>query len=73
MIYILLLPQQELDVVTQLYCCMNQIEELEAQVNYLEAENSSLRMTIRELQCRVDPYSPDGDAICNSPWWLKIQ
>jgi regulator of replication initiation timing len=68
MIYILLLPQQELDVVTELYCYKHQIEELQAQVNYLEAENSSLRMTIRELQCRVDPYSPDGDAICNSPW-----
>lgn len=68
MIYILLLPQQELDVVTELDCYKNQIEELQAQVNYLEAENSSLRMTIGELQCRVDPYSSDGNAICNSPW-----
>lgn len=66
MIYILVLPQQELDEFCQLERYQNQIQELEAHVYRLEGENSSLRMTIRELQWRLDPYSPDGDAICNS-------
>ncbi|MBW4573902.1 MAG: hypothetical protein KME08_01305 [Aphanothece sp. CMT-3BRIN-NPC111] len=68
MIYVLLLPQQDLDVVTQLHRYQNQIQELQAQVEHLEVENFSLRMNIRELQWRVDPYSPDGDAVCNSAW-----
>lgn len=68
MIYILVLPQQELDEFGQLERYQNQIQELQDHVERLEEENSSLRMTIRELQWRVDPYSPDGDAICNSDY-----
>lgn len=68
MIYILVLPQQELDEFGQLERYQNQIQELQDHVERLERENSSLRMTIRELQWRLDPYSPDGDAICNSDY-----
>jgi hypothetical protein len=34
----------------------------------LKTENSNLRRINQELQWRIDPNSPDGDAICNSDW-----
>ena len=60
----------------------SQIQELQAQMNGLKAENldlktenfdlktenSSLRRINQELQWRINPNSPDGDAICNSDW-----
>ncbi|MCU0544352.1 MAG: hypothetical protein MUE44_19610 [Oscillatoriaceae cyanobacterium Prado104] len=53
----------------------SKIQELQAQVNYLNAENldlktenSNLRRINQELQWRIDPNSSDGDAICNSDW-----
>lgn len=59
-----------------------QIQELQAQMNGLKAENldlktknfdlktenSNLRRINQELQWRINPNSPDGDAICNSDW-----
>ena len=53
----------------------SQIQELQAQMNGLKAENldlktenSNLRRINQELQWRINPNSPDGDAICNSDW-----
>jgi len=69
MIYLLVLPKQELDKFIQsqqIY--QNQIQELQAKVANLEAENYSLKMNNQELQCRVNPYSSEGNAICNSDW-----
>ena len=34
----------------------------------LKTENSNLRRINQELQWRINPNSPDGDAICNSDW-----
>ena len=65
----------------------SQIQEHQAQMNGLKVENldlktenfdlktenSNLRRINQELQWRIDPNSPDGDAICNSDWQLKIQ
>ena len=34
----------------------------------LKTENSNLRRINQELQWGINPYSPDGDAICNSDW-----
>ncbi len=49
------------------------LQELQAKLTSIEAENLELRMvnsqqadTIAELQCWVDPYSQDGTPICNS-------
>ena len=67
MIKIILLPKHECDAVIQLLeSYLNQIQELQEQLVYLQAENYKLRMINWELQCRVDPYSSDGDAVCNS-------
>ena len=69
MVYLLVLPKQELDKFIQLQqAYQNQIQELQEKVDYLEAENYRLKMIIQELQCRVDPYSSEGNAICNSDW-----
>ena len=60
----------------------SQIQELQAQMNGLKVENldlktenfdlktenSNLRRINQELQWGINPYSPDGDAICNSDW-----
>ncbi|MBE9227353.1 hypothetical protein IQ264_18150 [Phormidium sp. LEGE 05292] len=65
----LVLPKQELDKFIQLQqIYQNQIQELEAKVAHLEAENYSLKAINQELQWRVDPYSSEGNAICNSDW-----
>ncbi|MFB2877527.1 hypothetical protein [Floridanema aerugineum] len=69
MIYLLVLLKQELDKFIQLQqIYQNQIQELEAKVAHLEAENYSLKMINQELQWRVDPYSSEGNAICNADW-----
>ncbi|MFB2836735.1 hypothetical protein [Floridanema evergladense] len=69
MIYLLVLPKQELDKFIQLQqIYQNQIQELEAKVANLEAENYRLKMINQELQWRVDPYFSEGNAICNSDW-----
>ena len=34
----------------------------------LKTENFDLRRINQELQWRINPNSPDGDAICNSDW-----
>lgn len=47
---------------TQLLDCQSSVNYLEAKIPhlaYLEDRNA-------ELECWADPYSPDGDAICNS-------
>jgi len=47
---------------TQLQNCQNSVSYLEDKIPhlaYLEDKNA-------ELECLVDPYSSDGDAICNS-------
>ncbi len=68
MIYLLVLPQ-ELDKFIQLQqIYQNEIKELQAKVAHLEAENDSLKMINQELQWLVDPYSSEGNAICNSDW-----
>jgi predicted RNase H-like nuclease (RuvC/YqgF family) len=43
------------------------------QIQFLKDENSQLKMIIRdqsekieELEFKVNPWSPNGDAICNS-------
>ena len=46
----------------QLQECQSSVNSLEAKIphlSYLEDRNA-------ELECWVDPYSPEGDAICNS-------
>ena len=42
------------------------IMELEAEINHLRNVVSNQAEIIAELQCHIDPYSPDGDAMCNS-------
>lgn len=67
MVYLLVLLKQELDKLIQpqqIY--QNQIQELQTKVADLEAENYNLKMINQELQWRVDPYSSEGNAICNS-------
>lgn len=47
---------------TQIQQCQNSVESLEAEIpdlRYLVDRN-------QELECWADPYSADGDAICNS-------
>jgi len=67
MVYLLVLPKQEFDKLIQLQQIYpNQIQELQAKVANLEAENYNLKMINQELQWRVDPYSSEGNAICNS-------
>ncbi len=53
----------------------NQIQQLQEKVNYLEVDNSNLKVDnrnkdekIQELECLAHPESSDGDAICN---WLS--
>ena len=62
MMQIIVLSKSELEAIGQL---KTQIQELQAERDDLKVENSRLKMLIRELEWRVDPYSPDGDAICN--------
>lgn len=67
MVYLLVLLKQELDKLIQLQqIYQNQIQELQTKVADLEAENYNLKMINQELQWRVDPYSSEGNAICNS-------
>lgn len=67
MIYLFVLPKQELEkLIQQQKIYQNQIQELQAKVGNLEAENYKLKMINQELQWRVDPYSSEGNAICNS-------
>ncbi|MEH2259156.1 hypothetical protein [Nostoc sp.] len=40
--------------------------ELEAEINHLRNVVSNQADIIAELQCCIDPYSPNGDAMCNS-------
>lgn len=44
----------------------SRIMELEAEVQHLRTVVRSQADTIAELQCRVDPYSQDGEPLCNS-------
>lgn len=49
-----------------IYEKQNQIQCSEAEKSYLTRINNDLTDKISELECQVDPYSQDGDAICNS-------
>ncbi|MBV9386566.1 MAG: hypothetical protein JOZ78_09085 [Chroococcidiopsidaceae cyanobacterium CP_BM_ER_R8_30] len=44
------------------------IRELEANILYLETVIKSQAGLIAELECRVDPYSQDGEPLCDSFW-----
>ena len=44
----------------------DRIAELEAEVTHLKTIVRQQADLLRELQCRVDPYCQDGEAICNS-------
>lgn len=67
MVDLLVLLKQELDKLIQLQqIYQNQIQELQTKVADLEAENYNLKMINQELQWRVDPYSSEENAICNS-------
>lgn len=67
MIYIILLRQQDLEAIVRLHQrSQNQIQKLQDQVNQLEMENRTKDERIVELECLQDPFSPNGDAICNS-------
>lgn len=69
MIQILVLTKEEIEIVIRLnQSYQNQIQELQSQVDKLKAENNTLKMINRELQWRVDPYSSNGDAVCDSDW-----
>lgn len=48
----------------------SRILELEAEVQHLQKVVRYQANMIAELQCRVDPYSQDGEALYNS-FWLK--
>lgn len=43
-----------------------QIEELKAELDYLRNLVKTQADEIADLQSRVDPYSDDGRAVCNS-------
>lgn len=66
MIFVLMVSVPEPNLLLHLERYQNQIEELQAQLDFLIAENHRLKAMNRELQWRVDPFSIDGDAICNS-------
>lgn len=42
------------------------VKELESENDYLKTLVQRQAETITELQWRVDPYSCDGEALCNS-------
>lgn len=42
------------------------VKELESENDYLKTLVQRQAETITELQWRVDPYSSDGEALCNS-------
>ncbi|MEH1808562.1 hypothetical protein [Nostoc sp.] len=42
------------------------IKELEAEVNYLNMVISTQAQVIAELQWQLNPYSQDGESLCNS-------
>lgn len=44
----------------------DQIQELEAEINYLKMVISTQAQVIAELQWQVNPYSQDGESLCNS-------
>ena len=43
----------------------DKIQNLQEENSYLKVENLNVNRINRELQCRADPFSTDGDAICN--------
>lgn len=49
-----------------LYEQQSQIQCSEAENSYLTRINSDMTDKISELECQVNPFSQDGDAICNS-------
>lgn len=67
MIEVLVIPKQEFgNIVRLIQSYENQIENLQEQLAHLTDENNKLKRMNRELEWRVNPYSLDGDAICNS-------
>lgn len=44
----------------------SRLVELETENDYLRTLVCRQAEIITELECRVDPYSPDGEAVCNS-------
>lgn len=44
----------------------DRIAELEAEVTHLKTIVRQQADLLSELQCRVDPYCQDGEAVCNS-------
>ncbi|MDB9510085.1 hypothetical protein PN499_02540 [Kamptonema animale CS-326] len=51
--------------VTIIYNQQNQIQCLEAEITDLRSINRDQADKISELECLVNPFSQDGDAICN--------
>jgi hypothetical protein len=49
----------------------SRLAELEAEIQHLRIVVKSQAEMIAELQCRVDPYSQDGDSLCNSFYYQK--
>jgi hypothetical protein len=46
----------------------SRLVELETENDYLKTLVRRQAEIITELECRVDPYSPDGEALCDSFW-----
>jgi hypothetical protein len=53
-------------LVTIIYSQQNQIQCLEAENGYLKSIDSDRADKLSELECLVNPFSQDGDAICNT-------
>lgn len=51
---------------TQIQAFQERLQQLETENAYLKMLNHHQEDIIFELQCHADPYSLDGNAICNS-------
>ena len=60
------LKAENLDLKTENLDLKTENLDLKTENFDLKTENFDLRRINQEVQWRINPYSPDGDAICNS-------
>ena len=62
------LKAENLDVKAENLNLKTENRDLKTENLDLKTENFDLRRINQKLQWRINPNSPDGDAICNSDW-----
>jgi hypothetical protein len=62
------LKTENFDLKTENFDLKTENFDLKTENFDLKTEKSNLRRINQELQWGINPYSPDGDAICNSDW-----